>query len=504
MGSSCCKPSKEENDEVCHGHFTGAESAVQMERLVRDALALLRTFENQDQEPPAFVTQLIRLADKKWVLVVETLCRIVPLDDPLGPGMISTVLDDCPLPSREDLMDFVDLLTTLPTGDYAYEKNLCVVLALLADKLAGPSAVSLLNTTTLTFLTERLDYRRNQDTQVILFSLLVLEKFAQTLENKVIIERFIAEQPDMEVHPLRTLEEWVDESDLVRRQVGFCAQWALDNIFILPDRELSYQKVDMTGINVRLNDNDASEYLKISPNGLEARTDASSFEFVRSTFEVSRGCWYYEVHLVTSGIMQIGWATRDSRFSNHDGCGIGDDQYSIAYDGCRQSIWHRARKTPIDHKEWQPGDILGCLLDIDRQDCIFSLNGVALPAVLCSGIFDSTKGSGFFAAASFMTYQQCRFNFGLHELVYPPVDRKYQCFNQCAELSPENARVIPRHVKLRRSSIGVANACSICVDFEATIQLKPCDHSGFCVKCANLLESCPLCRADIFERRSIS
>ena len=78
---------------------------------------------------------------------------------------------------------------------------------------------------------------------MILFSLLVLEKFAQTLENKFIIERFIAEEGAIDGHPLRALEEWVDETDLIRRQVGFCAQWALDNVFILPDRELSYLKV---------------------------------------------------------------------------------------------------------------------------------------------------------------------------------------------------------------------------------------------------------------------
>lgn len=27
--------------------------------------------------------------------------------------------------------------------------------------------------------------------------------------------------------------------------------------------------------------------------------------------------WYYEVTVVTSGVMQIGWATRDSKFLNH-------------------------------------------------------------------------------------------------------------------------------------------------------------------------------------------
>ena len=38
---------------------------------------------------------------------------------------------------------------------------------------------------------------------------------------------------------------------------------------LIPDRPFSYTKVDMDNVNVILNSNDVSEYLKISPNGLE-------------------------------------------------------------------------------------------------------------------------------------------------------------------------------------------------------------------------------------------
>lgn len=49
----------------------------------------------------------------------------------------------------------------------------------------------------------------------------------------------------------------------------------------------------------------------------QARCDASSFESVRCTFQADSGVWFYEVTVVTSGVMQIGWATRDSKFLNH-------------------------------------------------------------------------------------------------------------------------------------------------------------------------------------------
>lgn len=122
-------------------------------------------------------------------------------------------------------------------------------------------------------------------------------------------------------------------------------------------RQFTYEKVNLTNINAMLNSNDVSEYLKISPTGLEvnpcatcgtaheylmlsivanchfrticeryfsvyfgpfqARCDASSFESVRCTFCVDSGVWYYEVTVITSGVMQIGWATKDSKFLNH-------------------------------------------------------------------------------------------------------------------------------------------------------------------------------------------
>lgn len=121
-------------------------------------------------------------------------------------------------------------------------------------------------------------------------------------ENKITIKkRLIAEKQN----PLLELEKWATEFHYVRRQVGFCAQWCLDNLckyynkicvhnythtythmytpfyinyinafiynflVLMEGRKYSHDAVDMTGINVMLNTKDVSEYLKISPNGLE-------------------------------------------------------------------------------------------------------------------------------------------------------------------------------------------------------------------------------------------
>ena len=40
---------------------------------------------------------------------------------------------------------------------------------------------------------------------------------------------------------------------------------------LIPERVLSYKEIDLSHVNVILNSNDVSEYLKIAPSGLEVK-----------------------------------------------------------------------------------------------------------------------------------------------------------------------------------------------------------------------------------------
>jgi len=55
-----------------------------------------------DQEPPWSLLQLHKLAEEEtgWVNVVETVVNVIPADDPLGPSVITLLLDECPLPTK--------------------------------------------------------------------------------------------------------------------------------------------------------------------------------------------------------------------------------------------------------------------------------------------------------------------------------------------------------------------------------------------------------------------
>ncbi|XP_056382194.1 RING finger and SPRY domain-containing protein 1 isoform X1 [Hyla sarda] len=471
--------------------------------LVLDTLAVIRTLVDNDQEPPYSMITLHEMAetDNGWLDVVQSLIRVIPLEDPLGPAVITLLLDECPLPTKDALQKLTEKLnlsgaTAIQDSiNPAKHRNTTAVLGCLAEKLAGPASISLLSPGILEYLLESLNFRFHP--MVILFALIALEKFSQTSENKMTVsESLISDR-------LLLLETWTNNGDFLKRQVGFCAQWSLDNLFLKEGRQLTYEKADLTPINAMLNSNDVSEYLKISPYGLEARCDASSFESVRCTFCVDSGVWYYEVKVITSGVMQIGWATKDSKFLNHEGYGIGDDEYSCAYDGCRQLIWYNAKSKPHQHPCWKEGDTVGFFLDLHKKLMIFSLNGNQLPPE--KQVFSSTT-SGFFAAASFMSYQQCEFNFGAKPFKYPPAN-KFSTFNEYAVLAPEEKVILPRHRRLallKQVSIR-ENCCTLCCDEVADTELKPCGHSDLCMECALQLETCPLCRQEIKTRvRQIS
>lgn len=69
-------------------------------------------------------------------------------------------------------------------------------------------------------------------------------------------------------------------------------------------------------------------------------------------------------------------AQKESHFLSNDGYGIGDDAFSVSFDGCRKLVWHNAKSMPINLPTWKAGSIVGCFIDLDTKEIIFSLDGV--------------------------------------------------------------------------------------------------------------------------------
>lgn len=48
------------------------------------------------------MSKLHAIADKEdgWIQVVSSMVNMIPMHNPLGPSVITLLLDDCPLPSK--------------------------------------------------------------------------------------------------------------------------------------------------------------------------------------------------------------------------------------------------------------------------------------------------------------------------------------------------------------------------------------------------------------------
>lgn len=195
---------------------------------------MIRLLVDNESEPPESMLKLHKIADQEigWLHVVQSMIEVIPMDDPLGPATIILLLDDCPLPTKETIIKLTTLFDlnqakSLESFSNAIgHRNITIVLGCIAEKLAGPRSVALLTPGTLDYLIANLEPK--VDPAVIMFSIIALEKFAQTSENKVTIQKKFQ---SLDRHPLTVLEPWATNYvNYHQRQVGFCAQWCLDNL----------------------------------------------------------------------------------------------------------------------------------------------------------------------------------------------------------------------------------------------------------------------------------
>lgn len=137
---------------------------------------------------------------------------------------------------------------------------------------------------------------------------------------------------------------------------------------------------------------------------------------------VTSGKYYYEVKLVTDGVVQLGWADGTFEANSEEGDGVGDHPRSWSYDGSRQQKWTSGQEAAYG-EAWQKDDIIGCLLDLDSNTISFSRNGQLMgPAfidVRCLDI-ENRKQKGFYPAISVEQTEILLVNIGAQPLLNRP------------------------------------------------------------------------------------
>ncbi|POM79639.1 HECT E3 ubiquitin ligase, partial [Phytophthora palmivora] len=133
---------------------------------------------------------------------------------------------------------------------------------------------------------------------------------------------------------------------------------------------------------------------------------------------LTKGKWYYEVSLVTAGVVQIGWADSTFQANSETGDGVGDHERSWAYDGARQVKWNNGRDEQYGTDDsWSKNDVIGCLLDLDEGIVSFTRNGVDL-GVAFRNVKHISSNHGFFPAISVEQTEILLVNIGSQPFLY--------------------------------------------------------------------------------------
>ena len=81
------------------------------------------------------------------------------------------------------------------------------------------------------------------------------------------------------------------------------------------------------------------------------------------------GKYYFELEILQSRLMQIGWANMRSKYNAREGFGVGDNPSSWSWCGERNVLFHGTDCRPraygnMSRGPWQKGDIVGCAIEL--------------------------------------------------------------------------------------------------------------------------------------------
>ncbi|CAH1792824.1 unnamed protein product, partial [Owenia fusiformis] len=127
-----------------------------------------------------------------------------------------------------------------------------------------------------------------------------------------------------------------------------------------------------------------------------------------TTYAVTSGKWYYELEVITPGYMRVGYC----KVSFKPGKELGEDDKSYGFDGYAAKKWHQGAESY--GKQWQEGDVIGCLLDITDKTITFSLNGELMMDSMGQEIAfkDISITEGYVPAFTLGAKQLGKLNFG--------------------------------------------------------------------------------------------
>ncbi|KAG2229603.1 concanavalin A-like lectin/glucanase domain-containing protein [Thamnidium elegans] len=484
--------------------------------------------------------------EEGYVAFISTMLQELKYNCPVSMTFVKHIIDFSEIPSKRTIQRATVLLFKVTAENERINQS--ILWSILARKFAGNLAEAMWRDEIGSVLIQSL-LDKDKDRMVKIFALLALESFAltgsikkrivnhplglilalnqnlqecysllsespminspnltlvSTLRRKYTGKSFyhgllkklkikISKKPVVDPPPtlLKTMPD--DWSGLMQYQ--HCLQWSLNNIF----NPSSVPSIPLP--KVFLNPKDCTSHCKLSENCLEIRNDTFYLESARATASVDSGVWYYEVLLLTNGVIQIGWGTKKCVFLQEEGCGVGDDPNGFAFDTYRSAIWAASEviypRTQRNNGHCKIGDVLGSLLDMDKGLCTFFVNGQDLGLTVQFQTSSKRRMMGLFPIISLTSHQHVIVNFGEQPWLYQPNIRHQPMCNS----SHYVMEVVKKEEEEEHDWDGPL--CTLCFSEPKDIVLFPCQHKGFGKNCAKLLEHCPLCRTKIDERVTV-
>jgi len=146
---------------------------------------------------------------------------------------------------------------------------------------------------------------------------------------------------------------------------------------------------------------------------LEITNNSSNYytvSWAKGNVRVNGGKWYFEVRIITTGQMQIGWCT--ANFNPK----INSPGDSWTYDGSRQNKFRNNNAGTIYGEYWTNGDVIGCSLDVDTKSIQYWRNGKDL-GVAFNDV--NTGGGRLTPIIGVAKRAKCQFNFGKDTFAFP-------------------------------------------------------------------------------------
>ncbi|KAI9266256.1 concanavalin A-like lectin/glucanase domain-containing protein [Helicostylum pulchrum] len=485
--------------------------------------------------------------EEGYVAFISTMLQELKYNCPVSMTFVKHIIDFSEIPSKQTIQRATDLLFRVTAENERINQS--ILWSMLARKFAGNLAEAMWRDEIATVLIQSL-LDKDKDRMVKIFALLALESFALTgsikkrivnhplglvlvlnqnlqecysllsespminspnltlvsaLRRKYTGKKFyhdlikklkIKKSKKPVVNPPPTLPNTMsyDWSGLMQSQ--HCFLWSLHNIF---NPSSSVPSIPLP--KVFLNPKDCTSHCKLSENCLEIRNDTFYLESARATASVDSGVWYYEVLLLTNGVMQIGWGTKKCVFLQEEGCGVGDDPNGFAFDTYRSAIWAASEaiypRTRRNIGHCKTGDVLGSLLDMDKGLCTFFVNGQDLGLTVQFQTSAKKHMLGLFPIISLTSHQHVIVNFGEQPWLYQPNIRHQPMCNSSQHVMD----LVKKEEEEEYDWDGPL--CTLCFSEPKDVVLFPCQHNGFGKNCAKVLEHCPLCRTKIDERVTV-